>query len=224
MSLPSRALDILVALVSRPGETLSKEELTQIVWRGAVVDETLVRVGISAARKALGEDGKQYIATVPGRGYCFAAGVTQTTSRRSVDALERGPLRPQRLPVQIARVVGREAVVEALAQEVTHRRLLSLVGPGGIGKTTVALAIAERLKDEFDAIAFIDLAMEDGGQMSAGVAAALGLNLRPAARSNSRGLRPRSRERGSCCSWTTANMWSIWPPALLRICSGARPA
>lgn len=179
VSLPSRALDILVALVSRPGETLSKEELTRIVWRGAVVDETLVRVAISAARKALGDNGKQYIATVPGRGYCFAAGVAQTTSKRSIDALDSGPLRPQRLPVQIARVVGREAVVEALAQEVTHRRLLSLVGPGGIGKTTVALAIAERLKDEFDAIAFIDLAMEDGRQMSAGVAAALGVTLRP---------------------------------------------
>jgi predicted ATPase/DNA-binding winged helix-turn-helix (wHTH) protein len=179
VSLPSRALDILVALVSRPGETLSKDELTRIVWRGAVVDETLVRVAISAARKALGENGRQYIATVPGRGYCFAAAVTQTTSERSIDALDGGPLRPQRLPVQIARVVGREAVVEALAQEVTHRRLLSLVGPGGIGKTTVALAIAERLKDEFDAIAFIDLAIEDGRQMSAGVAAALGLNLPP---------------------------------------------
>ena len=179
VSLPSRALDILVVLVSRPGETLSKEELTRIVWRGAVVDETLVRVAISAARKALGETGKQYIATVPGRGYCFAAAVTQTTSKRSIDALDGGPLRPQRLPVQIARVVGREAVVEALAQEVTHRRLLSLVGPGGIGKTTVALAVAERLKDDFDAIAFIDLAIEDGRQMSAGVAAALGLNLPP---------------------------------------------
>ena len=179
VSIPSRALDILVVLASRPGETLSKEELTRIVWRGAVVDETLVRVAISAARKALGENGKQYIATVPGRGYCFVAGVTQTTSKQSIGALDGEPLRPRRLPVQIARVVGREAVVEALAQEVTHRRLLSLVGPGGIGKTTVALAIAERLKDEFDAIAFIDLAMEDGRQMSAGVAAALGLNLRP---------------------------------------------
>jgi predicted ATPase/DNA-binding winged helix-turn-helix (wHTH) protein len=179
VSLPSRALDILVALVSRPGETLSKEELTRIVWRGAVVDETLVRVAISAARKALGENGKQYLVTVPGRGYCFAAGVAQTTSRLSTRGMERAPLRPQRLPLQIARVVGREAVVEALAQEVKHRRLLSLVGPGGIGKTTVALAIAERLKGEFDAIAFIDLAMEDGAQMSAGVAAALGLSLRP---------------------------------------------
>jgi predicted ATPase/DNA-binding winged helix-turn-helix (wHTH) protein len=179
VTLPSRALDILVALVSRPGETLSKDELTRIVWRGAVVDETLVRVAISAARKALGENGKQYITTVPGRGYSFVLGVAQTASKPSPDVMDRGQLRPQRLPTQIARVVGREAVIEALAEQVKHRRLLSLVGPGGIGKTTVALAVAERLRDAFDAIAFVDLAMEDGGQMAAGVAAALGLDLGP---------------------------------------------
>jgi predicted ATPase/DNA-binding winged helix-turn-helix (wHTH) protein len=179
VKLGSRAFDILIALASRPGEVLSRYELTQLVWHGAAVDETAVRVGVSAVRKALGDDGKRYVATVPGRGYCFVLSVAPPMGRSSPATVKREPLRPQRLPTQIARVVGRAAVIEALTEEALRRRLLSVVGPGGIGKTTVALAVAERLRGAFDAVAFVDLApMEDGRQMSAGVVAALGLNLR----------------------------------------------
>jgi predicted ATPase/DNA-binding winged helix-turn-helix (wHTH) protein len=177
--LGSRAFDILIALASRPGEVVSKDDLRELVWRGTFVDEISLRVGISTVRKALGHGGDWYITTVPGRGYCFVLDVETTPPKLSSEATDRGPLKPQRLPPQIARVVGREVVIDALVQEVARRRLLSLVGPGGIGKTTVALAIAARLRNAFDAIAFVDLApIEDGNQMSAGVAAALGLNLR----------------------------------------------
>ena len=177
VKLGSRALDILIALASRPGEILSKDELTQLVWRGSSVDETALRVGVSAARKALGEGGERYITTVPGRGYSFVLDVEATPAKLSPRA---EPLKPHRPPPQIARIVGRDAVIDGLVQEVARRRLLSLVGVGGIGKTTVALAIAARLRDAFEAVAFVDLApIEDGSQVSAGVAAALGLNLRP---------------------------------------------
>ncbi len=175
VKLGSRALDILIALASRPGDILSKDELNRIVWRGAFVDETAVRVAISALRKALGEHGGKYVTTVPGRGYCFVLDVSATTAGLSPEP----PLRPRRLPPPITRVVGREILIAGLAQEVKRRRLLSLVGPGGIGKTTVALAIAERVRGVFDAIAFVDLSpLQDASQMPAGVAAALGLNLR----------------------------------------------
>src|SRR5271155_2169664 len=75
VKLGSRALDILIALASRPGQILSKDDLTELVWRGAAVDETALRVGISAVRKALGANGDRYVATVPGRGYCFVLDV-----------------------------------------------------------------------------------------------------------------------------------------------------
>ena len=66
-----------------------------------------------------------------------------------------------------------------LALEVSQHRLLSLVGPGGIGKTTVAIAIADCMHADFDAVAFVDLApIENGTQMAAAAAAGLGLNLR----------------------------------------------
>src|SRR5271170_853978 len=83
VKLGSRALDILIALASRPGEILSKDDLTQLVWRGVFVDDTALRVGISTVRKALGNDGYCYIATVPGRGYCFVHDVETTTAKPS---------------------------------------------------------------------------------------------------------------------------------------------
>ena len=177
--LGSRAFDILIALASRPGQILSKDDLTQLVWRGAFVDETALRVGISAVRKALGNGGDRYIATVPGRGYCFVLDVETTAAKPAPEPPHFERLKPQRLPAQIARVVGRDEVIAALAAEGTRRRLLSLVGPGGIGKTTVAVAVADRLRAAFDAVAFVDLSpIENGTQMSAAAAAALGLNLR----------------------------------------------
>src|SRR3984957_13273512 len=98
--LGSRALDILIALASRPGQIVSKDDLTKLVWRGAFIDGTALRVGISAVRKALGKCGDEYIAPVPGRGYCFVLDV-QTTATNPAPEPRR--LKPQRLPAQIAR-------------------------------------------------------------------------------------------------------------------------
>jgi predicted ATPase/DNA-binding winged helix-turn-helix (wHTH) protein len=179
VKLGSRALDILITLASRPGQILSKDDLTRLVWRGAFVDETALRVGVSAVRKALGPDGDRYIATIPGRGYCFVLDVETTPAKPMAESPHIEGLKPQRLPAQIARVIGRDEVIAALAAEASRRRLLSLVGPGGIGKTTVAVAVADRLSGTFDAAAFVDLVpIENGTQMTAAVAAALGLNLR----------------------------------------------
>jgi predicted ATPase/DNA-binding winged helix-turn-helix (wHTH) protein len=180
VKLGSRALDILITLASRPGQILSKEDLTNFVWRGAVVDETALRVGISTVRKALGNDGDRCIVTVPGRGYCFVLDVETTAAKPAAAPVSLERLTPRRLPIQIARVVGREEVIARLAAEATSRRLVSVVGPGGIGKTTVAIAVADRLCATFDAVAFVDLAaIQNGTQTSATAATALGLNLRP---------------------------------------------
>src|ERR1700726_493907 len=109
--LGSRALDILIALASRPGQIVSKDDLTKLVWRGAFVDETALRVGISAIRKALGDGGDRYIATVPGRGYCFVLDVETTAAKPTPEPPHSKRLKLQRLPAQIARVVGRDEVI-----------------------------------------------------------------------------------------------------------------
>lgn len=77
LRLGSRALDILIALVERPGELVSKKELMTRVWPDTVVEEGNLKVHVSALRRALadGQDGHRYLATIPGRGYRFVAPV-----------------------------------------------------------------------------------------------------------------------------------------------------
>ena len=78
--LGSRALDILIALVERHGELVTKKELISRVWPGIAVDETNVAVHISALRRALrdGQAGSRYLINIPRQGYCFVAPISIT--------------------------------------------------------------------------------------------------------------------------------------------------
>src|SRR5712672_4174476 len=81
--LGSRALDILIALVERPAEVVSKKELFARVWPDLVVDEGNIRYHVLALRKALGEgrSGGRYVTNVSGRGYCFVAPISRAASK-----------------------------------------------------------------------------------------------------------------------------------------------
>jgi DNA-binding winged helix-turn-helix (wHTH) protein len=78
VQLGSRALDILIALVERPGEVVTKKDLFARVWPDLVVDESNLRYHVSVLRKALGErqSGTFYVTNVSGRGYCFVAPIS----------------------------------------------------------------------------------------------------------------------------------------------------
>src|ERR1700756_5977568 len=73
LPLGSRALDILIYLVERPGEVIAKQELIDHVWPDVTVEEGSIRVQVAAIRKALGDGqfGNRYIANIKGRGYSF---------------------------------------------------------------------------------------------------------------------------------------------------------
>jgi DNA-binding winged helix-turn-helix (wHTH) protein len=75
--LGSRALDILIALVERSGELLTKNELMARVWPSTFVEPANLTVHVAALRRALGDgrNGNRYIVNVPGRGYQFVAPV-----------------------------------------------------------------------------------------------------------------------------------------------------
>lgn len=75
VSLGGHALELLIALLERPGEVVSKQELVARTWPGLTVEESNLRVQISALRRILrdGHAGQRYISTVNGRGYCFVA-------------------------------------------------------------------------------------------------------------------------------------------------------
>jgi predicted ATPase/DNA-binding winged helix-turn-helix (wHTH) protein len=178
VKLGSRAFDILIALASRPGQVLSKDDLTRLVWRGVFVDDTALRVGISALRKALGPGGERCIATIPGRGYCFVHDVEAVAAKPAPKSSQLKP-KTDRSPTQ-ARVVGRAESIKMLTGLVLRQRLTTIVGSGGIGKTTVAYPVAEATGRSFpDGARFIDLAaVTDPLHVSSALAAALGVEVR----------------------------------------------
>jgi predicted ATPase/DNA-binding winged helix-turn-helix (wHTH) protein len=173
----SRALDILIVLVSRAGEIISKDELVSLVWRNTFVEENNLRVHIASLRKILGEspDTQPYISNIPGRGYSFVATVMHKQLPTGVDG-QSSPIVKLPLPRLANRIIGREAVLGQLEQQLPGQRLLTLVGPGGIGKTMVAVAVAERLQDDYpDGIAFVDLAgISNGALLAASIATKAG--------------------------------------------------
>jgi len=75
--LGSRALEILIALLERHGELVSKQDLMARVWPNVFVEPANLTVHISALRRALrdGQDRNRFIVNIPGRGYCFVASV-----------------------------------------------------------------------------------------------------------------------------------------------------
>jgi len=144
--LGSRAFDILTAMVERAGEVVGKEELIARAWPRTYVEDQNLKIQVSALRRALGDgrEGYRYIVTVPGRGYNFVAPVRlEDASPRSLPATTT-PGRPHNLPFAATRMIGREDTVAALISRLSGQRLVTIAGPGGIGKTTVALEVAER--------------------------------------------------------------------------------
>ncbi|MFT7773385.1 ATP-binding protein [Roseateles sp.] len=178
--LGSRALDLLVALVERAGEVIPSATLIERVWPKTVVAEDNLRVHIASLRKRLaeGRGDVRFIGNVPLRGYCFVAPV------QSLGAEE--PVRPvvsaaASVPAQSmgGRIIGRDGVVSSLEARLHEKGFVTLVGPGGMGKTTVALAVAEASSEQYtEPPCFVDLApLSDGRLVPAALAAALGLTL-----------------------------------------------
>jgi predicted ATPase/DNA-binding winged helix-turn-helix (wHTH) protein len=156
--LGSRALDILIALVERPAEVVSKKELFARVWSDLVVDEGNLRYHVSALRKALGEarSGPHYVTNVSGRGYCFVAPISRAASPPALlgNSLAHSPVG---LPQSPTRMVGRDETVRFISEELIARRFFTIVGPGGIGKTTVAKAVSRTMLAAFDgAVHYVD--------------------------------------------------------------------
>jgi len=139
-ALGGRAFDVLLALVEHRGRVVGKDELLDIAWPGMVVEENNLAVQISALRKLLGN---RVIATVAGRGYQFTAALQQLVQ------LEMAPAAPVAMPasgaapVAATRLVGRDADLAALAGLLREHRLVTVVGPGGIGKTRLAIGWCE---------------------------------------------------------------------------------
>jgi predicted ATPase/class 3 adenylate cyclase/DNA-binding winged helix-turn-helix (wHTH) protein len=180
LRLGSRALDILIALVENAGETIHKDRLIARTWPDTVVDEGALRVHVAALRKALGDGraGKRYITNDPGRGYAFVAPITRE-QQHPAPATPDAAYTANNLPVPLTRIVGRDDIVAAVATQLAQRRFLSIVGPGGIGKTTVAVAVAETVTPAYeDGVWFVELAsLPDPDLVPSALGTVLGISL-----------------------------------------------
>jgi predicted ATPase/DNA-binding winged helix-turn-helix (wHTH) protein len=159
--LGSRALEILIALVEKAGELVSKAELTAHVWPDTFVDENTLRVHVAGLRKALGDGqpGRRYLANVPGRGYRFVAPVSLSDPERPPTQNKAVAARVHNLPLSQSRAVGRADVIGTLLDQLPKWGFVTVVGDGGIGKTTVALAVAEALLPVYqDGVRLVELA------------------------------------------------------------------
>ncbi|GGF49806.1 hypothetical protein GCM10011611_65290 [Aliidongia dinghuensis] len=188
VELGSRAFDLLVALIESRGTIVSKEEIIRRVWPDVVVDEANLRVQLAKVRKALDDD-RHLIRTVPSRGYLFAGDVPVAIDPMP-DGAAIGPAPPVtsaeivpeplgNLPKPMHSLIGRSIQLMDLRHSIGQHRLVTLVGPGGIGKTRLAIAAGRAMAPSFpDGVWLIDLApLADPQAVTSVAATVLGIRL-----------------------------------------------
>ncbi|MGZ9074351.1 MAG: ATP-binding protein [Burkholderiaceae bacterium] len=168
--LGARAFDVLLALVERRDRAVSKNELFERVWPDVVVEENNLQVHISALRKLLGP---QTIATIPGRGYRFMPSFTASLNDTAAPISKMQPA-PAAQPEPL---FGRAEDTLAIRDLLQRHALVSLVGPGGIGKTRLAQALVVTEREHFaGGIWWVELSqLSDSAAVPAAVAQALGV-------------------------------------------------
>jgi predicted ATPase/DNA-binding winged helix-turn-helix (wHTH) protein len=177
-----KALDLLLTLIETPGNILTKTELAERVWRREWIEDVNLRVAVGSLRKLLGPtpDGGEYVVNVVGRGYAFSTAVAVESWPGA--RVESRPMRVRaestaagRLPPLLNPVIGRQREIRMITDLLAVHRLMTLVGPGGIGKTTVAIACASQRAELEDGVCFVDFGpIRDPALVSARIAEGLG--------------------------------------------------
>ena len=146
-------------------------------WPDVTVEEGSLRVHLSALRKALGDGqfSNKYISNVQGRGYCFVAPIIRRVEKQDNGSGFAGS---SNLPPALGRMVGRDDAIREIRTRLQAERLITVLGAGGIGKTTVAVAVGHAASTDFpDGVFFIDLStLRHKEQVIGAVASAIGLD------------------------------------------------
>jgi predicted ATPase/DNA-binding winged helix-turn-helix (wHTH) protein len=182
--LGSRAIEILEVLVRSAGELVSKGDLIGRVWQGAIVEDNALQFHVSAIRKALGIN-RDMLKTVSGRGYRLLGDWTIRPPLGPGEPLSVQTARTfaqpisSNLPATESELIGRSAALEQLQDLLSAHRVVTLTGPGGIGKSKLALELARRLLPRFDGDAWrVELvSLSNPDLVPSAVAGALGLTL-----------------------------------------------
>ena len=180
VKLEPKAFDLLAYLVERRGSVVRKEELLDAIWGGRFVSESALTTRIKSIRQAVADDGSRQaiIRTVHGKGYEFVAPVEVVADRDS-PATTSTPTIPG-LGTAVQPLIGRESLMALLVDALASHRLVTLVGPGGVGKSSVGLELARATAANYaDGVHVIELvSVVDDEATSAAVATAIEVNVR----------------------------------------------
>lgn len=158
-----QVFDLLRFLIERRGHLVRKDELLDEVWGDRFVSESALTTRIKSARRAVGDDGasQRVIRTVHGKGYEFVADVRVADAAAAAnDACPTTAARVRwSVPSALHGLVGRDGLLEQLEKSVATSRLVTLVGTGGVGKTSVAYELARRVAGDYrDGVYLVELA------------------------------------------------------------------
>ncbi|HUN43639.1 MAG TPA: winged helix-turn-helix domain-containing protein [Acetobacteraceae bacterium] len=180
----ARAFEIVEILAESAGELVTKDELMNRIWPGAVVMDNTLQVHAAAVRKALGPY-RSLLKTESRRGYRLVGrwSIRRQDAARQPSGLQRiravGEQPRSNFPAAVTRLIGRATAAQRLRDLVSAYRVVTLTGPGGIGKTTLGLKVARRVLGEFaDGGWLVELAsLSDPDLVPTAVASVLGLRL-----------------------------------------------
>ncbi len=150
-----QVFDVLAHLIEHRDRVVPKTELFDSIWGDQFVSESALTSRIQAARRALGDTGadQRIIRTFRGTGYRFVA---DTAVHDATTAGE--PIRPRRPPPARTRLIARDRELSEIADLLDRFRAVTITGPGGVGKTSVALEVARRRWDSGDDVIVVELA------------------------------------------------------------------
>ena len=155
VALGNRALEIIEVLAQAAGRLVTKDDLMARVWPGAIVGDNTLHVHISAVRKAFGSD-RGMLKTSPGRGYRLVGGWTvRHDDATGAPVMAQPRIQPAErprtnFPGAVTELIGRSATLRHVRDLVSAYRVVNLTGPGGIGKTALAVNAARELLADFE--------------------------------------------------------------------------
>jgi len=179
LMLGARPVAVLAVLVEHAHQFLSKERLIDAAWPGVIVEEGNLPVQVHAIRRALAHapGGDRWIETLPKRGYRFVGPVSPAADNAC------GPrvMTPSNLPEAQTSFIGRERDLVEIKRLLPAKRLITIVGSGGIGKTRLALQTGAEVMDAYrDGVWFVDLgSLRDPTLVPATMGHTLGVQERP---------------------------------------------
>ncbi|WP_027579110.1 winged helix-turn-helix domain-containing protein [Bradyrhizobium sp. Ai1a-2] len=182
VKLGGRSFELLHLLAQRSGQLVSKDELMAAAWPDTFVHDSNLKVNMSSLRRSLGDTQTppSYVATVAGRGYRFVAPVEISTAEFTDGGIPAKSSELPGLPLQ-RDIVGRDVEIANILAGLRNEQHVTVVGAGGIGKTTVAVAVARTFKSNCpDGVCFVDLStVDDPAQVPFALAGAMGIRGNP---------------------------------------------